>query len=149
MQNENRIQLHFLIRPVFLKNRTALKKFLLTFFKTEGKRVEAINYIFCTDKYLLQINQAYLKHNTFTDIITFEISKTHQPLVADIYISVERVRENARTFESSFSRELHRVIFHGAFHLCGYQDKTIKQSLQIRKLEDQTLREYFVSRESF
>ena len=85
-------------------------------------------------------------HNTLTDIITFELSAPGDPVVSDIYISVERVKENALIFRTPFYRELHRVIFHGALHLCGYKDKTTQQTQVMRQMEEDALRKYFVPR---
>ncbi|HUC80519.1 MAG TPA: rRNA maturation RNase YbeY [Flavisolibacter sp.] len=140
------IQFHFVVPPFHFPNRTALKQFLTKQFKGEGKEVEAINYIFCDDSYLLQINQQYLQHDTYTDIITFELSPKAHPLVSDIYISVERVKENAVSHRVSFKNELHRVIFHGALHLCGLTDKTKEQAATMRQREDEWLGKYLVPR---
>jgi probable rRNA maturation factor len=143
MLNENKVQFHFLTKPFNLKERGELKSFIAKAIKREGRKVEAINYIFCTDAYLLEINKSYLNHDTYTDIITFELSEKGEPLLADIYISVDRVRENARAFSTSFTRELHRVIFHGALHLLGFKDKSDKQARQMRAKEEEILSDYF------
>jgi rRNA maturation RNase YbeY len=142
----DRIKFHFLAPRFYFPNRNALKAFLSKQLKKEGKSIEAINYIFCTDQYLLEMNQQYLNHDTFTDIITFELSPKGQSLVSDIYISVERVQENARQFQTSFQRELHRVIFHGALHLAGYKDKNKEQSECMRSKEDSYLQAYLIPR---
>ena len=141
------IKFHLLL-AFGLKERNRLRKFLTLLFNHNGKSVGNINYIFCTDDYLLELNKRHLHHNTLTDIITFELSQEEQPLVSDIYISIERVRENARLYKATFNTELHRVIFHGALHLCGYKDKTPGQVKQMRLKEDESLSRYFVSRES-
>lgn len=146
--SESDIKFYFQAGPFFLPNRTRLKSFLVKNLKREGKTIEAINYVFCSDAYLLEMNQQYLKHDTLTDIITFELSPSGHPLLSDIYISVERVRENAATFGTSFQRELHRVIFHGALHLIGYKDKKKEQAQQMRGKEEEWLRLYFVPRET-
>jgi probable rRNA maturation factor len=140
------IAFHSLIDSFSLRDRTQLKRFLQQQVEKEGKKVEHINYIFCTDEYLLSLNQAHLRHDTYTDIITFELSPKGAPLLADIYISVERVRENAGVFNSSFTRELHRVIFHGALHLCGQKDKNSADAAVMREREEEWLNKYFVSR---
>ena len=111
--------------------------------REEGKEIEAINFIFCSDEYLLELNQEHLDHNTFTDIITFELSPKGKPLVADIYISIERIRENSRLFKVSFKEELHRVIFHGVLHLCGYKDKKAVDQKRMREMEGVWLKKYF------
>ena len=144
--DSNKIQFHFLVRDFRFPKRTELKTFLLSLFKKEGKKVEAINYIFCSDEYLLELNRTHLNHNTYTDIITFELSGKDQPLLSDIYISIERVKENATLFQTTFQKELHRVILHGALHLCGYKDKAKDQSILMREMEEIYLKKYFVPR---
>ena len=137
------IYFHFLIKPFYFPNRTQLKKFLLSVFQKERKNIEHINYIFCTDEFLLNFNRQFLNHKSYTDIITFPLSKKGEPIISDIYISIDRVRENAGIFHTSFKRELLRVIFHGALHLCGYQDKNKKQTQQMREREDYYLKKLF------
>lgn len=141
-----KIQFHYITPSFFLPNRTQLKAFIIKAFKKEGFKVGEVNYIFCTDPYLLQINQQYLNHDTYTDIITFPYSQKGEPVSSDIYISIDRVRQNAKDFNTSFTRELHRVIFHGMLHLCGYKDKNKEQTQQMREKEDYYLDLYFVPR---
>jgi probable rRNA maturation factor len=119
-----------------LTNRRRLKKFIAKMVKKEGKQLAELQYIFCSDEYLLAINREYLQHDFFTDIITFDLSEKGQPINAEIYISVERVRDNAAEYDSSFGKELHRVIFHGVLHLCGYKDKKPKDVKLMRQMED-------------
>lgn len=126
-----------------LRDRTRLKQFIESIFKKEKKKLSSLNYIFCTDKQLLEINQQYLKHDFYTDIITFELSAPQQPVEGEIYISVDRVRDNAVTMGEKLNKELHRVIFHGALHLCGHGDKGKKQALQMREMENKYLDKYF------
>jgi probable rRNA maturation factor len=132
------IQFNFL-HPIALQDRTRLKRLLASLFKKEKKQLGELLYIFCSDDYLLQINLEYLNHNYFTDIITFDLSEKDQLINAEIYISVDRVRENAREFGCSVRQELHRVMFHGALHLCGYKDKKPKDALLMREMEDKWL----------
>src|ERR1043165_4137576 len=101
-----KIHFHFLYQPFYFPNRAKLKSFLLKQLKKEGKSVEIINYIFCTDEYLLKMNQQYLNHDTYTDIITFELSPKAKPLVSDVYISIDRIKENAHLFKNNFTKEL-------------------------------------------
>ena len=143
---EGAIHFHYLTDPFYFPNRNKLKTFLQQLSKKNGYDIDTINYIFCSDEYLLKVNQEYLKHNTYTDIITFQLSQKGQPLLSDIYISVDRVRENASVLKNTFSNELHRVIFHGLLHLCGFKDKSSKDVTQMRTEEDQALQSYFVSR---
>jgi len=137
------VRFHFLQGPTSLSQRGHLKSFISTLFKKEGKKLDEISYIFCSDDYLLEINRQYLKHDYYTDIITFGLSEPGQPINAEIYISVDRVKDNAREFKTSFKRELHRVIFHGALHLCGYKDKKKEDQQVMRKMEDKYLTQYF------
>ncbi len=106
-------------------------------------RKVGLNYIFCTDGYLLTMNRQFLKHDTLTDIITFDLSEKTGELNGEIYISVERVRENAEKFGVTYNEELHRVIFHGALHLCGFGDKKEADKIEMRRMEDKCLRTYF------
>lgn len=126
-----------------LSNRAALKKFIEGLFKKEGQQLQSLNYIFCTDKRLLQINRDYLKHDYYTDIITFDLSTPGKGIGGEIYISVDRVRENAKTEGATFKEEIARVIFHGALHLCGYGDKTKQEVKAMRAKEDSYLQHYF------
>ena len=128
-----------------LQSRTKLKKFIELIFKKEGRPLLSINYIFCTDKALLEINKQFLKHDFYTDIITFDLSESDE-IAAEIYISVDRVRDNASLLGVSFKSELHRVIFHGALHLCGYSDKTKDQKAEMRGKEDFYLLSYLKRR---
>lgn len=140
------IRFHFLTAPFYFPHRSQLKRFIEQSLSKEGKDIEAINYIFCDDDYLLSLNKQYLNHNTLTDIITFELSPKGQPLLSDIFISVQRVRENASVHGQHFSSELLRVIFHGALHLCGYKDKKSSDATLMRAMEDNWLARYQVSR---
>lgn len=146
MQQSLPVYFHFLTSGFTLKDRKRLKSFIADLFAHEEKKIDTINYIFCDDAYLLELNKSYLKHFTLTDIITFELSTATEPTISDIYISIERVRDNAITFKIPFKKELHRVIFHGALHLCGYKDKTNSDQLVMRNKEDLYLTQYFVSR---
>jgi len=106
--------------------------------KREGGSLICLNIVFCSDDYLLNINRDYLKHDYFTDIITFDYSEGKK-LSGEIYISVDRVRENAKSLNLHFEIELKRVIIHGVLHLLGYKDKTEFQKKTIRKKEDECL----------
>lgn len=130
-------------RDFTLLQRTRLKFFLRNLFKKEAKRLGCANYIFCSDKRLLEINRQFLNHDYYTDIITFDLTDGSGPVEAEIYISIDRVRENAKSLGVSFKKEIHRVIFHGALHLCGYVDKTNKEKEKMRQTEDLYLSQYF------
>lgn len=146
MTEQTPVFFHFQTNNFSLKQRTKLKQFIAHLFKKEKRALDSINYIFCTDASLLELNKQYLKHFTLTDIITFELNAANEPVVSDVYISIDRVRENAKTFHVSFKHELHRVIFHGALHLCGYKDKTKPDQQIMRQKEEFYLNKYFVSR---
>lgn len=98
-----------------------------------------VSYVFCSDSYLLNINQQFLNHNTLTDIITFRLSEKGAPIEAEIYISTERVAENAQKFQSTVDTELHRVIIHGILHLVGFKDKKPTEKALMRKTEEACL----------
>ena len=100
---------------------------------TEGYELQRIDYIFCSDEFLLEVNQTHLDHDFYTDIITFPLNAN--PIVAEIYISIERVTDNAKSFEVNFMDELHRVMAHGILHLCGYDDHEEEDIKIIRKKE--------------
>ncbi|HVU97210.1 MAG TPA: rRNA maturation RNase YbeY [Puia sp.] len=139
--NNPSIQFNFL-EAISLTERTRLKRFLIALFKRERKALADLQYIFCSDPYLLEINRQFLHHDFYTDIITFDLSEKGRPTSGEIYISVDRVRDNARNFDSTLKKELHRVIFHGALHLCGFKDKTPKEELEMRKTEEKYLALY-------
>jgi len=136
--NNPTIQYNFL-ESISLADRNRLRRFISTIFKKQRKPLAELQYIFCSDSYLLNINRQFLHHDYYTDIITFDLSEKGQPITAEIYISVDRVRDNARNFDSSLRKELHRVIFHGALHLCGFKDKTPNDEREMRKLEEECL----------
>jgi probable rRNA maturation factor len=136
------IQFFFLQQNISLSQRTSLKTFIKGIFKNERKKLEDLTYIFCSDEYLLEINKSHLKHNYYTDIITFDLSETSGAITGEIYISTDRVRDNATTLGVTIKEELHRVIFHGALHLCGYKDKTPKDAKEMRSAEDRCLKAY-------
>ena len=122
--------------------RTRLKTFLPTVFELEGKTIKSLIYVFCSDKYLLKINQTFLKHDYYTDILTFDLSNTSKIIEGEIYISVDRVKENSKKLKINTNLELLRVIFHGALHLCDYSDKTKLQKKEMRKKENKYLFHY-------
>lgn len=118
-----------------LRQKLLYKRWLKELAALEGYKIGDINYIFCDDEYLLGINQQYLQHDTYTDIITFDYVEG-KILNGDIYISTERVRENARIYQVDFENELKRVLSHGVLHLCGYKDKTDADAAQMREKEN-------------
>jgi rRNA maturation RNase YbeY len=141
-KKSDKVQFHYL-QTFPLLHRTKLKDFIASLFRKEGVGLDSLDYIYCSDKYLLNINKEFLKHDFYTDIITFNLSESPKSLQGEIYISIDRVKDNAINFDVSFNRELHRVIFHGALHLCGYKDKTARDQQTMRKMEDKYLNQYF------
>lgn len=119
-----------------LKNKTAVRKWVKDTIDAEGYKLRELNYIFCSDDYLLQINQQYLNHDTYTDIVTFDNSEEDGVIVSDIFISIDRIRENAEKFNVTEAHELHRVIIHGALHLLGYKDKSAADKQKMTSKED-------------
>jgi probable rRNA maturation factor len=142
MNKKHAVRFHFLITCT-LQNRRPLKIFIISIFRKEKRPLESLNIIFCDDKYLLNLNRQFLRHDYYTDILSFPLSDKGDPLVAEIYISVDRIRENARTSGATFKEELHRVIFHGVLHFCGYKDKTSADKNKMRTMEDKYLLDYW------
>ncbi|HTN45056.1 MAG TPA: rRNA maturation RNase YbeY [Flavipsychrobacter sp.] len=130
-----------------LSNKRKLSDYLLQLVNTHLPQVKHVDlrFIFCTDEYLLAINQQFLDHDTFTDIITFDLSEDKEILEGEIYISVQRIQDNAAKFHTDYRQELHRVIFHGVLHLCGFKDKTTKDKELMRLQENSCLEAYFNS----
>lgn len=131
-----------------LKNKTKVRQWLTSVAKKEGAAIEELNYIFCSDNYLLALNKKHLNHNTLTDIITFDTSPLSSrrgaggEVYGDIFISVERVTENAEKFNVSREQELHRVMVHGLLHLLGYKDKKPADKAQMTGKEDFYLKRF-------
>ncbi len=128
------------ISNIPLKNRRFLKSFIFNLFEREKKSLGSLSYIFSSDDYLLKLNQEHLKHNFFTDVITFDLSNSSSEIAGEIYISIERVKENAKKHHTTLQKELLRVVFHGALHLCGYNDKKKSEITIMRQKEDEYLR---------
>jgi len=145
MPSESKVYFFYEHRGFSLENRGRLKKFIESIFRKEKQPLSYINYIFCTDKRLLEINRQFLKHDFYTDIISFDLAGAGAA-EAEVYISIDRVRDNARRLGVSFKSELHRVIFHGALHLCGYTDKSPREQVKMRQKEDYYLKFYEIGR---
>ena len=120
------------------KNQNKLAEWISNVILSEGFEVGEINYIFCDDIYLHKINQEFLKHDTYTDIISFDYTLGKE-VGGDIFISIERVLENAEKFNEVFENELHRVMIHGILHFMGYKDKTKKEKTLMRTKEDENI----------
>jgi probable rRNA maturation factor len=122
-----------------LKHKTIIKNWLKETIAAEGYVLQEMNFIFCSDAYLLTMNQQYLNHDTFTDVITFDNSEELKMIVGDIFISIDRISENADKFSREFINELCRVMVHGTLHLLGYKDKGKAAKLQMTEKEDHYL----------
>ena len=130
-----------------LEKKTQFSKWLFKVIQSENKKEGEINYIFCNDDYLLEINQQYLNHDTLTDIISFDYSVGNE-LHGDIYISIPRVRENALEFIVDFDEELKRVMVHGVLHYCGYKDKSKTDQSLMRSKEDEKIKMFHVEQKN-
>lgn len=122
-----------------LKNKLQIRSWINDTILAEGYALEELNFILCSDEYLLAINQQYLNHDTYTDVITFDNSETLKTIVGDIFISIERIQENAKQFKGTIQQELCRVMVHGTLHLLGYKDKGKAAKTLMTQKEDQYL----------
>ena len=135
-----------------LKNKTKLKSWIVKTIEGKKKKAGDISFVFCSDAFLLEMNKEYLNHDTYTDIITFDYSQSEdgqfplkkgaRGISGDIFISIDRVQENADKFSKTFEDELHRVIIHGVLHLLGYKDKTKIAKTEMTKQEDSCLKAF-------
>jgi len=141
------IHFHYLTPSFYFPHRAFTKTFIASIFTDHHKKIDVINYIFCSDQYLLALNREHLNHNYYTDIITFDLSNDSK-ISADVFISIERARENASLLRITTISEIIRLLIHGALHLCGYEDKTKKDSYNMRAHEEIYLQKYLVSRET-
>lgn len=142
-KNNRKIKFRFQ-KKINLTNRIIIKQTLLTVFKKQKKALCSLDIVFCSDEYLLDINKANLNHDYFTDTITFDFTpKGQKETIGEIYISTERVKENAAAYKTSFQNELIRVMIHSSLHLCGYKDKIPSQKKEMTRLEDQYIKTYY------
>ncbi len=135
------IPIHFFYEDTSyrVQNQNQIKKWLMAVLEQENATVGNINFIICSDNYLLKINRQYLNHDYYTDIITFPSFEPPEPFEADIFISVDRVRENAESLNNAFLNEFHRVLVHGILHLLGFDDSSEAVKQEMRKKEDSCL----------
>ena len=131
--------------PYKLPKKLVVRQWLKQQAEHEGFAVGELNYIFCSDEHVLQVNRDYLQHDFYTDIITFDQSEDEGKLEGDIFISVERVADNATQLGISSDNEMRRVLAHGLLHLCGYGDKTDEEAAQMRVKEEEWLTQYSVN----
>lgn len=132
-------------RKFNFQQKQSIKDFIEQIFKKEKKELQQITYVFCSDKFLLKMNTEFLHHDYYTDIITFGLSDKNKPVEAEIYISIDRVKDNAKQLGLPYKTEMLRVLFHGALHLCGYKDKTKSEILNMRVKEERFLLLYYKS----
>ena len=117
-------------------NKTGLKHFIELLFKKEKKPLLELTYVFCSDEYLLDINRNFLQHDYYTDIITFDLSENSTQTIGEVYVSLDRIKDNAKELKTTLKDETLRVLFHGALHLCGYKDKSKTDIATMRKKEE-------------
>jgi rRNA maturation RNase YbeY len=127
-----------------LKNKGLVRKWIKQTIIDESHKLRELNFIFCSDQYLLSINQQFLNHDTYTDIITFDNSDKEGLIIGDIFISVDRVQENAESFKTKMEDELQRVMIHGTLHLLGYPDKGKEAKAIMTQKED-----FYLSKRGF
>lgn len=136
----SQVQFRYADQRLSLAGKNTIKAFVAAIFKKEKIALSQITYVFCSDAFLLQMNRDFLQHDYYTDIITFGLSEKTAPVEAEVYISLDRVKDNAANLGIRFQQETLRVIFHGALHLCGYKDKKKSEITLMRKKEDEYLR---------
>ncbi len=130
-----KVRFNYADRKLNFTPKSVLKKLVQNIFSLEKIKVDCVDYIFCSDEYLLEINRTALNHDYYTDIITFPLHDKGMPVQAEIYVSLDRVRDNASMHNEIFKKELARVIAHGALHLCGYKDKSKADIALMRQKE--------------
>lgn len=135
--NFNQIKFHYEEVDFELENYKRIAEVLYEFSLKENSLCEEINYIFCTDDFLLDLNRQYLRHDYYTDILSFQMD--NDPIQGDIYISIDRVRDNAKSLNVDFNTEMLRVISHGILHFLGYKDKTEEEQKEMRAKEDELI----------
>lgn len=137
-----KINFYFINCKYNIRDRKGIKEAIAHLIRKERRELTSLNCIFCSDAYLLEMNKKYLKHNYFTDVLTFDMSNQKEKIEGEIYISIDRVLDNARNMNVSQREELCRIVFHGTLHLCGYSDKKRADKKLIRKKENEYLAHY-------
>jgi probable rRNA maturation factor len=136
-----KLAIHFFYEETSFKAKSvgALRNWIHQSILAENQILQELNFIFCSDDYLLKMNQQYLNHDTFTDVITFDHSEQKEAIYGDIFISIDRIKENAKQFNNSFNQELYRVMIHGTLHLLGYKDKKTADKTKMTEKENEYL----------
>jgi probable rRNA maturation factor len=142
MKEKNVVRFFYDCKPFPFSNRNALKEFVVKIFRKEKCRLTSLHYVFCTDEVLRKMNKRFLNHPDYTDILTFPLSEKGKPVAGEIYISIDRIKDNSLIFNTSFKEELLRVVFHGALHLCNYNDHSSQEIKKMRERENFYLRLY-------
>ncbi|SEM84299.1 rRNA maturation RNase YbeY [bacterium A37T11] len=141
MKTESK-HIHFFTQDIdfTLKKKGLVREWMVSTIQSEGfKKIQDLNIIFCSDEYLFQINVQYLNHHTYTDIITFDNSEKNDTICGDIFISIDRIKENSQSYGTGMKDELDRVIIHGVLHLCGYKDKGSENKKEMTAKENHYL----------
>ena len=128
-----------------LREKLNRKRWLKKIATNAGFKIKELNYVFCSDEYLYQMNRDYLKHDSYTDIITFDNSEKKGDIEGDIFVSIDRIRENAKTHTQEVETEMNRVLAHGLLHLMGYKDKTQEEVALMRLKEEESIKLYVLS----
>jgi len=140
LDQDHRILFHSEISDFHIQDEDSLRYWLEAVADAESKSIEAVNYVFMSDEELLLVNREYLNHDYYTDVISFPLSS--DPIEGDIFISIDRVMDNATSLHISFLQELRRIMVHGLLHFLGYQDKTPEDKLSMTQKEDEYLTKY-------
>jgi len=140
LDQDHRILFHSEISDFHIQDEDSLRYWLEAVADAESKSIEAVNYVFMSDEELLLVNREYLNHDYYTDVISFPLSS--DPIEGDIFISIDRVRDNATSLHISFLQELRRIMVHGLLHFLGYQDNTPEDKLSMTQKEDEYLTKY-------
>lgn len=136
IQDVKKVSFHYADRKLNIADKTGIKAAVEDLFRLEKQKLDHIEYIFCSDEYLLEINKQYLQHDFYTDIVTFDLSEKTDETIGEVYVSIDRIKDNAANLNQPLKNEILRVIFHGSLHLCGYKDKSEKDSKLMRSKED-------------
>lgn len=144
----NKIFFHDFNANSGLKFRREFKNFLSAIFRRYNIAIDRVDFIFCTDEYLLTLNQQFLGHNYYTDTLSFVLSRKKMPITGEVYLSIDRIKSNANQLSIPYQTELKRVIIHGTLHLCGYLDKPKKLRQIMEDIQEKYLNSWIVSRET-
>lgn len=137
-----KVSFHYADKQLNIADKTGIKSTVEKLFNLEKRKLDHIDYIFCSDDYLLEINKQYLQHDFYTDIVTFDLSENKEETIGEVYVSLDRIKDNAEKLQQPLKNETLRVIFHGALHLCGYKDKSDKDSKLMRSKEEEYIHLY-------